>query len=99
MQTMFITHDVFGAFGYGFGDLDALTANHFLFLISTLAAGIGQIFYAYRIFILSKSQILSIFIICILLPNFVASIFTGIYSFQAGSITRLTSRSYCWMHI
>ncbi|KAK0194323.1 hypothetical protein F5146DRAFT_430732 [Armillaria mellea] len=96
VQTMFITHDVFATFGYGFGDLDSLTANHLYWftvpIMIAISAGIGQIFYAYRIFVLSKSRILSIFIICISLPNFVASIFTGIYSFQAGSITRLTSR-------
>ncbi|PBK82333.1 hypothetical protein ARMGADRAFT_1090390 [Armillaria gallica] len=96
VQTMFITHDVFATFGYGFGDMDALTAKHLYWftvpIMSAIAAGIGQVFYAYRIFILSKSRIVSIFIICISLANFVASMFTGVYSFQAGIITRLTSR-------
>ncbi|KAK0223770.1 hypothetical protein IW262DRAFT_1458814 [Armillaria fumosa] len=96
VQTTFITHDVFATFGYGFGDLDSLTADRLYWftipIMIAIAAGIGQIFYAYRIFVLSKSRILSIFIICISLPNFVASIFTGIYSFQAGIITELTSR-------
>ncbi|KAK0480962.1 hypothetical protein EDD18DRAFT_1153231 [Armillaria luteobubalina] len=93
---MFITHDVFTTFGYSFGDLDSLTADHLYWftipIMIAIAAGIGQFFYAYRVFLLSKSQILSIFIICTSLPNFVASIFTGIYSFQAGIITELTSR-------
>ncbi|KAK0451652.1 hypothetical protein EV421DRAFT_1731468 [Armillaria borealis] len=96
VQTMFITHDVFATFGYGFGDMDALTAKHLYWftvpIMSAIAAGIGQVFYAYRIFILSKSRIISIFIVCISLTNYVASMFTGVYSFQAGIITRLTSR-------
>ncbi|PBK66282.1 hypothetical protein ARMSODRAFT_960226 [Armillaria solidipes] len=96
VQTVLIAHDVFATFGYGFGDMDALTAKHLYWftvpIMGTVAAGIGQVFYAYRIFILSKSRIISIFIVCISLTNYVASMFTGVYSFQAGIITRLTSR-------
>ncbi|KAK0236474.1 hypothetical protein EDD85DRAFT_642972 [Armillaria nabsnona] len=100
VQTMFIIHDVFATFGYGFGDMDTLTTRHLSWftvpIISAVAAGVVHVFYAYRIFILSKSRIIPIFIICISLINSVASIFTGIYVFQAGTDTKLNTRK---MHV
>ncbi|PBK82338.1 hypothetical protein ARMGADRAFT_1038666 [Armillaria gallica] len=96
VQTMLISHDVFATFGYGFGDMDALTAEHLYWftipIMSAVAAGVGQVFYAYRIFVLSKSQIIPIFIICISLINSVASVLAGIYRFQAGIIAKLNIR-------
>ncbi|KAK0495095.1 hypothetical protein EDD18DRAFT_1355094 [Armillaria luteobubalina] len=83
-------------FGYGFGDIDALTDVHFNWLIvpimSVAAACVGQVFYAYRIFILSKSRIIPIFVICVSLMSSVAAIITGIFSFQAGNITKFNDR-------
>ncbi len=75
-------------FGYGFGDLEAVTEMRFnwltvpvmsaagkygifcLFSVTKLlnmntAACVGQVFYAYRIFILSKSRIVPIFVTCV----------------------------------
>ncbi|KAK0236506.1 hypothetical protein EDD85DRAFT_643675 [Armillaria nabsnona] len=97
VQTMLMSYDVFATFGYDFGDMDTLNTSHLssrftLPIISAVAAGVGHVFYAYRIFILSKSRIIPIFIICISLINFVASIFTGIYVFQAGTATKLNTR-------
>ncbi|KAK0484821.1 hypothetical protein IW261DRAFT_859690 [Armillaria novae-zelandiae] len=96
VQTVLITHDVFATFGYGFGDIDALTRTNSFWLavpiMSAVAAGVGQVFYAYRIFILSKSQIIPIFIICISLTSSVAAIITGIYSFQAADLTKMNNR-------
>ncbi|KAK0236466.1 hypothetical protein EDD85DRAFT_938229 [Armillaria nabsnona] len=96
MQTVLIAHDVFAAFGYGFGDIDALARINFFWLtvpiMGAVAAGVGQVFYAYRIFILSKSRIIPIFIICVSLTNSVASMLGGIYAFQVGDVTKLTSR-------
>ncbi|KAK0451656.1 hypothetical protein EV421DRAFT_2031403 [Armillaria borealis] len=100
VQTMLIAHDVFTAFGYGFGDMDTLTRVKLYWLtipiMGAVSACVGQVFYAYRIFILSKSRIIPIFIICISLTNSGASIFVGIYGFQAGTITKLNTRK---MHI
>ncbi|PBK82335.1 hypothetical protein ARMGADRAFT_734995 [Armillaria gallica] len=100
VQTMLVSHDVFVAFGYGFSDMDALTANNLSWftvpIMSAVVAGVGQVFYAYRIFILSKSRIIPIFIICISLINSVASIFTGIYVFQADIIAKTNTRK---MHV
>ncbi|KAK0223785.1 hypothetical protein IW262DRAFT_1458827 [Armillaria fumosa] len=95
-QTILVAHDTFAAFGYGFGDIDALTGIKFNWLtgpiMSAVAACIGQVFYAYRIFIVSKSRIVPIFIICISLTSSSAGIITGIYSFQAGNVIILDNR-------
>ncbi|KAK0222628.1 hypothetical protein EDD85DRAFT_779311, partial [Armillaria nabsnona] len=96
VQTMFVTHDVFAVYGYHFGDVEVLTEIHFNWLtvpvISGAIAGVGQVFYAYRIFILSKSQIVPILVICLLLTSFVGAIITGVYAFQAGDVTKLNNR-------
>ncbi|SJK98186.1 uncharacterized protein ARMOST_01447 [Armillaria ostoyae] len=88
VQTILVSHDVFATFGYGFGDIEVLTEVHFNWLIvpimSAVAAGVGQGFYAYRIFILSKSRVIPILVICVSLTSSVAAIITGVFSFRAG---------------
>ncbi|KAK0459316.1 uncharacterized protein EV420DRAFT_315030 [Desarmillaria tabescens] len=95
-QTMLVAHDAFAVFGYGFGDIEALTRMNSNWLtvpvMSAAAACVAQVFYAYRIFILSKSRIIPIFVTCVSLTSSVAGIITGVYSFQAGNITKLNNR-------
>ncbi|KAK0196106.1 hypothetical protein F5146DRAFT_951861 [Armillaria mellea] len=95
-QTILVSHDIFAVFGYGFGDLEAVTEMRFNSLtvpvMSGAAACVGQVFYAYRIIILSKSRILPIFVTCVSLTSSVAAIITGVFSFQAGDITKLNNR-------
>ncbi|KAK0183644.1 hypothetical protein F5146DRAFT_1148916 [Armillaria mellea] len=94
VQTILITQDAFSVFGYGFGDLEALTNVHFSWLVpimSGISASVGQGFYAYRIFILSRSRIVPAFIICVSLASFVASIVAGVCIFQGGDITKLNN--------
>ncbi|PBK58813.1 hypothetical protein ARMSODRAFT_946100 [Armillaria solidipes] len=96
IQTMLLTHDAFASFGYGFGDLETLTEVRFGWLtvpiMGAAAACVGHAFYAYRIFILSKSRIVPAFVIFVSLTSFVAAIITGVDSFQAGDITELNDR-------
>ncbi|PBK85482.1 hypothetical protein ARMGADRAFT_1128884 [Armillaria gallica] len=96
VQTMFVTHDAFAVFGYGFGDLIAVTDMHFNWfavpIMSGIVACVGQVFYGYRIFILSKSQIIPIFVTCVSLTSTVAAIVTGVYLFEAGNIIELNKR-------
>ncbi|PBK84782.1 hypothetical protein ARMGADRAFT_1169981 [Armillaria gallica] len=80
VQTMLIAHDVV--------NLYAPTVP----ILGAVAAYVGQGFYAYRIFVLSKSRIIPIFIVSISLTNSVAFIFTGIYVFQAGTDTKLNTQ-------
>ncbi|KAK0484816.1 hypothetical protein IW261DRAFT_1668927 [Armillaria novae-zelandiae] len=96
VQTMFVARDAFAIFGYGFGDMDALTRMNFLWLtvpiMSAVAAAIGQLFYAYRIFVLSKSRLIPTFIVCVSLTSSVAATIAGIYCFQTRNITKLNNR-------
>ncbi|KAK0498676.1 hypothetical protein EDD18DRAFT_1375580 [Armillaria luteobubalina] len=96
VQTILVAHDAFTMFGYDFGDIHALTRmNSFWFtvpIMSAVAAGVGQVFYAYRIFVLSESRIIPIFIICVSLTSSVAALITGIYSLQAGDLTKTNNR-------
>ncbi|KAK0241057.1 hypothetical protein EDD85DRAFT_763357, partial [Armillaria nabsnona] len=95
VQTMIFTHDAFATFGYGFGDLKALTGMYSNWLtipiLSSVSACVGQGFYAYRIFILSRSPIVPIFVICVSLTSFVAGIITGVWCFPADDVTELVS--------
>ncbi|PBK82330.1 hypothetical protein ARMGADRAFT_734793 [Armillaria gallica] len=96
IQTILVAHDTFAMFGYGFGDMDALNKVNYNWLtvpiMSAVVAGVGQGFYAYRIFIVSKSRIIPIFIICISLTSSAAGMTTGIYALQAGIITKFNTR-------
>ncbi|KAK0214051.1 hypothetical protein IW262DRAFT_293319 [Armillaria fumosa] len=96
VQTILFTHDAFAVFGYGFGDIEVLTRMHFNWLaipiMSAVVAFVGQAFYAYRIFILSKSRIIPLFVICLSLISSVAAIVTGAYCFLEDSITELNNR-------
>ncbi|SJL07013.1 uncharacterized protein ARMOST_10356 [Armillaria ostoyae] len=96
LQTMLVAHDMFAMYGYGFGDIDALTKTNFNWLtvpiMSAVAACVGQVFYAYRIFVVSKSRIIPIFVICISLTSSVAAIITGVTSLQVGDLTKMNNR-------
>ncbi|KAK0223758.1 hypothetical protein IW262DRAFT_1458791 [Armillaria fumosa] len=96
VQTILVAHDAFATFGYGFGDIHALTRMNYFWLtvpvMSAVVAGVGQVFYAYRIFVLSEPRIIPIFIICVSLTGSVAAMTTGIYSFQAGDLTKTNNR-------
>ncbi|KAK0241168.1 hypothetical protein EDD85DRAFT_992751 [Armillaria nabsnona] len=96
VQMMFVTHDVLAMFGYGFGDLEALTRMDFNWLVVPVMGGVvacvGQVFYAYRIFILSSSRIVPPFVTCVSSTSSVAAILTGVYAFEAGDITKLNNR-------
>ncbi|KAK0483077.1 hypothetical protein EDD18DRAFT_1362040 [Armillaria luteobubalina] len=86
VQTILVAHDAFAVFGYGFGDLEAPNEIHYSWfivpIIDAVAAAVGQGFYAYRIFVLSRSRIVSAFVICISLTGFVADMITGVRIFQ-----------------
>ncbi|KAK0194331.1 hypothetical protein F5146DRAFT_431531 [Armillaria mellea] len=96
VQTILVAHDTFAMFGYGFSDMDALTRLNYNWvtvpITSAVAAGIGQVFYAYRVFVVSKSRTISIFIICIFMISSAAAMVAGISAFQAGVITKFNTR-------
>ncbi|KAJ7473454.1 hypothetical protein FB451DRAFT_292572 [Mycena latifolia] len=96
VQTILLTHDVFMVFGYGFGNFSALTKIYFDWLtvpvMSGLVAFIGQSFYAYRVYVLSKSWFIPYVIVVISLTSSVGAFITGALSFEAGNIALLNNR-------
>ncbi|KAK0196029.1 hypothetical protein F5146DRAFT_314966, partial [Armillaria mellea] len=95
VQTVFVSFDSFSMFGYGFGDLEALTSVDFNWLVVPVMGGVvgfvGQGFYAYRIFLLSRSRTVPAFVACVSLANFVAAIIAGVYVFEDNDITKLNN--------
>ncbi|KAK0495039.1 hypothetical protein EDD18DRAFT_1355039 [Armillaria luteobubalina] len=93
VQTILIAHNAFALFGYGFGDLEVLAEIHVDWLVvpimTAIVTFVGQCFYAYRIFILSKSRIIPAFVICVALVSFVVSIVTGVWNFQADDVAKI----------
>ncbi|PBK93188.1 hypothetical protein ARMGADRAFT_151634 [Armillaria gallica] len=96
VQTILATADAFSTFGYGFGNIEVMTRMDFNWLVIPIMSGIvacvGQVFYAYRIFILSKSRTIPALITCVSLTSTVAAIITGVYCFQAGDVSKLKNR-------
>ncbi|KAK0194326.1 hypothetical protein F5146DRAFT_1135089 [Armillaria mellea] len=99
VQTMLVVHDAFATFGYGFGDMDALNRLNFSWLtgpvLSAVASCAGQVFYAYRIYIVSESRIIPIIIICISLTSSVIAMIIGIGYFDVGVISNPNNRQSC----
>ncbi|KAJ7239866.1 hypothetical protein C8J57DRAFT_1563201 [Mycena rebaudengoi] len=89
VQTMLITYAAFSTFGYGFGDPAALRDLRLEWLTVPVMSGcvsfIGQSFYAYRLYVLSKSPWLPVFCVVIALLSAIASFVTGSFAFKAGS--------------
>ncbi|KAK0468803.1 hypothetical protein IW261DRAFT_1345811, partial [Armillaria novae-zelandiae] len=96
IETILFTHDTFARFGYGFGDIEALTRMDFNWIavpiMSAVIAFVRQVFYAYHIFILSKSRIIPLFVICVSLTSSVAAIITGAYCFPEENVTEINNR-------
>ncbi|KAJ3929057.1 MAG: hypothetical protein NXY57DRAFT_900811, partial [Lentinula lateritia] len=95
-QTILVTHDAFAIFGYGFGSFESLTKMYFDWFTVPVMSGIGecmafigQTFYAYRIRVISKSNLVPAFIIIVSLTSSIAAFMTGAYSYQAGNVLTL----------
>ncbi|KAJ7486827.1 hypothetical protein FB451DRAFT_1363048 [Mycena latifolia] len=96
VQTILLTHDLFKVFGYNYGNLFTLTEIYFDWLtvpvMSGLVAFIAQSFYAYRVYVLSKSWPIPCFIVVISLTSSIGAFFTGALSFEAGNLVLLNNR-------
>ncbi|KAF9072056.1 hypothetical protein BDP27DRAFT_1418416 [Rhodocollybia butyracea] len=97
IQTVLITHDAFAIFGYGFGNFDSLTDIHMEWftvpVMSGVVAFVGQAFYAYRIWVLSRSKVVPLLILLVSLVSSVAAFMTGVYDFQIGNVIAVTQSS------
>ncbi|THU83380.1 hypothetical protein K435DRAFT_844058 [Dendrothele bispora CBS 962.96] len=93
VQTILVTNDAFRAYGSGFGNYDELTAMHTYWLTVPIMSGIvsliGQLFFGYRIWVLSHSRILPGMVAVMAFTSTVASFVTGVYVKEAGKIDNL----------
>ncbi|KAJ7692549.1 hypothetical protein B0H17DRAFT_1010512 [Mycena rosella] len=100
VSTILISHDGFAIFGYGFGDVSHLTRVGFDWLdvpvMSSLISFTGQSFYAYRLYIFSKSRVLPALIVVISLVSSVGGIAQGIISARGCcDVYSFTSQVWC----
>ncbi|KAG6829915.1 hypothetical protein H0H92_002938 [Tricholoma furcatifolium] len=97
LQTAVITHDAFMSFGAGFGSFEALDNIQLTCLSIPILSGIVgcvvQMYYAYRINILSKSKALGYVIAIISFIGCIGGIVTGVKSFELGSLSKLIERT------
>ncbi|KAF8133565.1 hypothetical protein K438DRAFT_1739065 [Mycena galopus ATCC 62051] len=98
VETIIITRDAFATFGYGFSDISALNKINFNWLtipvMSGLVAFIGQFFYAYRVYVLSKSHFIPVLIVVVSLISSIGGFITGGFAFQAGDLTHLNQKTH-----
>ncbi|KAJ7660328.1 hypothetical protein DFH06DRAFT_1194373 [Mycena polygramma] len=84
-QTILLVQDMFSTFAFGFGDLAYLANINLAWSISPMLSGvvafIGQSFYAYRVFLLSKSRFVPVFIIVVSMASCIGALLIGAYSF------------------
>ncbi|KAJ7463923.1 hypothetical protein FB451DRAFT_1403313 [Mycena latifolia] len=90
-----ITHDVFAMFGYGFADVSVLGKIHLDWLdvpiMSGLVALIGQSFYAYRVYVLSKSWFVPVLIVILSLACNIGAFLAGAFILKAGDFALLNT--------
>ncbi|KAF7328669.1 hypothetical protein MSAN_02468500 [Mycena sanguinolenta] len=90
VQTILITHDAFTNFGTGFGNTTTLQGVHFDWLtipiMSGIVACIGQTFYAYRVYLLSKTCHIPVLIVTVSLLSGVSGIMIGNFQRQVGVV-------------
>ncbi|KAJ7908196.1 hypothetical protein B0H13DRAFT_2331599 [Mycena leptocephala] len=86
VQTILITQAMFATFGFGFGDPGALVKPNFAWLgvhiMAGLVALIGQSFYAYRVYMLSRSPFIPVFIVTFAIASSVGAFLAGAYTFE-----------------
>ncbi|KAK0241071.1 hypothetical protein EDD85DRAFT_764811 [Armillaria nabsnona] len=100
VQAILVSHDIFAVFGYSFGDLEAVTEMRFNWLTVPIMSAAGKygIFCLFSVTKHEYSCLCRTSLLCILnlhivsLTSSVAAIITGVFSFQAGNITKLNNR-------
>ncbi|OSD00958.1 hypothetical protein PYCCODRAFT_1468921 [Trametes coccinea BRFM310] len=97
-QTIIIAHDAFNAYAKGYGDLNALGSAQLEWLAVPIFSGIVsatvQIYYAYRVSLLSGSKLLGLFISVIALLQGSSAIAQGVQAFQIGNFADLATEAF-----
>ncbi|KAF8879468.1 hypothetical protein BD779DRAFT_1150238 [Infundibulicybe gibba] len=98
IQTILITHDIYDSFGSGFGNLTVLGSIQLEWLgvpiISGIVACAVQIFFAYRIFILSRSKLLGSVVCVIAVTQCGAGIAQGIQALQLHDFSNAQTKAF-----
>ncbi|TFK32880.1 hypothetical protein BDQ12DRAFT_638237 [Crucibulum laeve] len=95
VQSIVIARDAFVTFASGFGDPTAVTGMHTLWLtmplMSAIVGCIVQLFYAFRIRVLSEGKVLPVTIATLALTQCGAGIAASIIGGKIGDVTKLTT--------
>ncbi|KAJ8095856.1 hypothetical protein PM082_022752 [Marasmius tenuissimus] len=98
LQSILVTSDAFEKFAYGFGDLGELNKMNLLWLdcciIDGAVAFCVQVYFAHRLYLLSKSKILSGIILFMALAQFAGAVATGILAEAAGLFSLIRERCF-----
>ncbi|THU84474.1 hypothetical protein K435DRAFT_664125, partial [Dendrothele bispora CBS 962.96] len=94
-QTILVTHNCFRSYASGFGDYDALVEVRLLWftlpVMSAIVSCIGQLFFAYRIHVLSQSKVLPMIVIAFTLTGTAGGLMTGYRVKQSGRMDHLNN--------
>ncbi|CDO78113.1 hypothetical protein BN946_scf184611.g5 [Trametes cinnabarina] len=97
-QTIIIAHDAFNAYAKGYGDLNALGSAQTEWLAVPIFSGIVsatvQIYYAYRVSVLSGSRLLGLAISAIALLQGSSAIAQGAQAFRIGNFADLATKAF-----
>ncbi|KZT63568.1 hypothetical protein DAEQUDRAFT_733668 [Daedalea quercina L-15889] len=104
-QTALATHDAYCQFALSFGNYEGFMQTYFLWLDAPVFVGVSsgaiQCFYAWRIYILSRSKLLFMGIVLVSLMQFSAAIAEGVLSDllrdQAEEQTKTPSTTTVWL--
>ncbi|GJE98656.1 hypothetical protein PsYK624_148910 [Phanerochaete sordida] len=97
-QTILVTHDAFNAYAKGFGNLVALGSAQMEWLAVPIFSGIVsatvQMYYAYRVSLLSGSRVLGLAICVIALLQGASAIAQGAQAFIIGNFADLATKAF-----
>jgi len=98
VQTIIITHDAFNAYAKGYGNLNALGSAQLEWLAVPIFSGIVsctvQMYYGYRLQLLSGSKLLGLVIAAIALTQGTSAIVQGVQAFFIGNFADLATKAF-----
>jgi len=97
-QTILVTHDAFNGYAKGFGSLTALNSAQLEWLAVPIFSGIVscsvQMYYGYRLFLLSGSKFVPVLIAAIALMQGSSAIVQGVQAFFIGDFSDLATKAF-----
>lgn len=95
-QTLIVTRDCFTTYAAGFGNFDALNSAQTIWLSAPIMIGLisctVQLYYAYRVYVLSRNMVLVLVICLFALLQCVGAIVQGVQLFRLGSLHDLVHK-------